>query len=424
MFNNLGWILTLILLLAGNPENFKLKKVEPVDHLQETIIMDNTVMLSSDGAETTIGTWFNYLDGKALGSFQVAGNRTLRWRQDRIRLSGKLINRMIRSINGNISGCNLKIIHWNGGGRKWENKLLELECLVEEYRPDLYYISEANLWVGLEDVDMDIQGYTLHLPNTMKSLGHARLALLVKNDINVEIISEKNDTEAAMVWVKIGHGRKNSLLVGGVYRQHQLLGRSDENVTSAQLQQEQERRWSKIVSHWRKISLNMKCVLVGDLNLDYLKWSSPEIHQERMVDNVKNWIETSGFLQLVTGYTRTWRMQADSLLDQVWSNNSERILKVYNDPRGASDHNVVGVMVSLKEVKSGGQNVVKRLWKDFNEKQCMKMFKETNWQDIMVEDNVNIANSLLEDKIRKILDILCSNEDSSGQNWISVLDFQ
>ena len=123
-----------------------------------------------------------------------------------------------------------------------------------------------------------------------------------------------------------------------------------------------------------------------------------------MVDRVKDWIETCGFLQLVTSFTRSWKNQADSLLDQVWSNNPDRILKIYNETRGASDHNVVGALISLKNIKSGGMNIVKRKWKNFDETKCKQMFKDTKWDDVMSEMNVNVANYLLESKIRHILD--------------------
>ena len=81
---------------------------------------------------------------------------------------------------------------------------------------------------------------------------------------------------------------------------------------------------------------------------------------------VKEGIETCGFQKLIEKHTRTWRHQVDSLLDQVWYNCTQRTVKIMNLTRGASDHNVVGITVCLKDIKCGGQNIVKRVWKDFN----------------------------------------------------------
>ena len=71
---------------------------------------------------------------------------------------------------------------------------------------------------------------------------------------------------------------------------------------------------------------------------------------------------------------RQWRQQADSLLDHMWSNCPERMVRTINDSRGSSDHNVIGLEVALKDIKSGGNNVVKRTWKNFREKECVKEF--------------------------------------------------
>ena len=99
-------------------------------------------------------------------------------------------------------------------------------------------------------------------------------------------------------------------------------------------------------------------------HLDYLRWLYLEQHLEGMVEETKNFFETCGFQQLVMGHTRTWRRQADSLLDQVWSNCPQRTVKVTIESRGASDHNMVRIYVSVKDIKNSGNNIVKRMWKN------------------------------------------------------------
>ena len=61
--------------------------------------------------------------------------------------ASKIQNRLVKSRNGNgIKKGNLKVLHWNLGARLWKNKLVDLELLLEEHRPDLCFITEANLW--------------------------------------------------------------------------------------------------------------------------------------------------------------------------------------------------------------------------------------------------------------------------------------
>ena len=153
------------------------------------------------------------------------------------------------------------------------------------------------------------------------------------------------------------------------------------------------------------MSVNSNCVVLGDLNLDHLKWALPEGSQEKMVNEVNNKIETSGFQQLVKGATRTWKDQNDSCLDHIWANCPNRVIKTFNTTRGSSDHNVIGVELSLKEIKNAGNNIVKRMWKEFYKEKCLLDFKNSNWQDILMETNVNVAAALLEERICSIMDV-------------------
>ena len=343
----------MLLVLTCIPE-LKFGATEVFEEIQ---VVDNTSIYNTGISLNNLTSRDTYSGNPYLSDGEVSQV----WRAERRLLSGKIMNKLVRTYNGNIGvGTNVKILHWNGGAKQWKNKLLEIESLLVEMDPDLCFVSEANLWENTEAIDKEIPGYKLIVPNTMTSLGHARLVLVVKQDIDVQIITDKIEKEAAMIWVKIGRNRNNKTLIGGIYRQHQLLGMADENLTRKQLLQRQEIRWSRIVRRWRTLSRGTKCVVLGDLNLDYFKWSMPDQALEKMVDEMKDQIETAGFLQLITSHTRTWRLQADSLLDQVWSNCPERTVKIFNVSCGSSDHNVIGLEIALKKIKTGGNNVVKR----------------------------------------------------------------
>ena len=73
----------------------------------------------------------------------------------------------------------------------------------------------------------------------------------------------------------------------------------------------------------------------------------------------------NGFVQLVEGHTRTWRNQANSLLDQVWTNCDVRTPKVFNETRAASDHNLIGINVSRKDMKHGGSKTGEKSFEGF-----------------------------------------------------------
>ena len=319
------------------------------------------------------------------------------------RVSMKFLNRMQRMKYGNRNQT-FKVSHWNAGSRLWQNKLLEIQLVLDSRKSDLLFVSEANLWLNVPDHDKQIIGHKLLVPKAMSNVHHARLVLIVKEDLEIELLEDYMDAEAATIWVRLGPNRRNSILVGGIYREHRVLGRTLPNATRLEMMEEQQIRWRRIVEKWSRAGRTSKCIVIGDLNLDMRRWQNPDQYVSNMVELVQDKIEQEGFVQLVQEHTRSWHGQADSLLDHIWVNCPNMVQSHHNILNGASDHNIVEVVISCKNIVQGGFNIKKRLWKNFNKQRCEEKFKAMNWNDILNEDNVNIANSLLEEKIIKIIE--------------------
>ena len=128
----------------------------------------------------------------------------------------------------------------------------------------LTYVSSPRPTSGkLPEHERTIPGYHLILPNTMASMKHAIIVLVVKNGLNVHKLTKHMDQDTATIWVKVGNVKKNSLIVGGIYREHQQLGMADRNATRQERQEQQERRWMKIIRKWTNVNRNVKCVGIG-----------------------------------------------------------------------------------------------------------------------------------------------------------------
>ena len=100
-------------------------------------------------------------------------------------LAAKTRNKAQRSTNGNIHS-NVKIIHWNAGNKKWVNKRQEITQILMDIKPDIMFVSEANINVEDQDYETCIQGYDLLTSNSLETLGYSRMVALVKEKINVE----------------------------------------------------------------------------------------------------------------------------------------------------------------------------------------------------------------------------------------------
>ena len=277
------------------------------------------------------------------------------WTVRNWRSKHKVANKLQRIKNGN-RNTGIKIIHWNLGAKRWENKRDEIELLLAEMKPELCYITEANLHKGLEDHETNIPDHYLVYPNTMNKLGYARIMLIVKNGVTVQKLDKLMSNNVSTIWVKLGTGKKTGIKVGGVYREFQYLG-DHRDLTRQDIVKEQELRWNTIVHQWTQASSNSSTIVIGDLNIDFDKWETPDQNVEKLVEIVQEKIESKGFRQLVKSYTRSMNDQVDSIIDHIWVNCELKVISHFNRIRSCSDHNVVGVIVSRKDIKVGGQNL-------------------------------------------------------------------
>ena len=126
------------------------------------------------------------------------------------------------------------------------------------------------------------------------------------------------------IWIKVGNRGRNSLRIGGAYREHYQIRQPEPNVSRDQIQQ--ETRWKNFIGQWKSASNSGPTVVIGDLNLDLLKWEAPEQILENMVEIVKDEIMTRNISQVITGPTRFWKGTAPSLIDHCWTNCVDKIL--------------------------------------------------------------------------------------------------
>ena len=122
--------------------------------------------------------------------------RTVLWIQ-----SHKLRNKLTQILHDN--GRNtLKVIHWNAGGIRWENKTDRIKHFIADHNPDIACITEANLDYKVEDYETVIPGYIIVKPNTMDNLRYCRILLLIKEHVNYKIETEFMDNQTASIWIQ------------------------------------------------------------------------------------------------------------------------------------------------------------------------------------------------------------------------------
>ena len=252
------------------------------------------------------------------------------------------------------------------------------------------------------DWQKDIDGYKLLVSKSMGTHGYTRIVLLVKDGLNVHLLPDFMDSNLAMIWVRVGNKTRTPLHIGGIYRQHKLPNQGI--MSQEELLTSQRERWDKMTSYWAAAAMGARCICVGDMNLDYARWDDPDPALVSMVNRTKKVIENKGSIQIITEVTRSWNMQRDSIIDQIWLNCSDRLIGHSNTVRSVSDHNVIDCRVSQTETKDIVHNTVRRAWKKFNLIQYKDELSKVDWLPLYEINNVDIANSFLTDKITDALD--------------------
>ena len=292
-------------------------------------------------------------------------------------------------------------------------------CIIGK-TPDLLFVSESNLMETLPEMERQIEGYSLHLPLTMRKHRYARLILLVREGIDVKIHLNLMHEDIAAIWVSIRCGNKYKMKIGGIYREHQLMLKPKPNPSKTEAAQ--LARWNIFINCWKRAAKDKTCIVIGDTNLDYLTWDNPETHLAKMVDRTKLEIETIGFIQIIRGVTRSWRKQRDSLLDQCWTNRPECIISWQNEQDASSDHNIINLVVRMKEKCFSSQEIKKRHWKFF----CPLIFREEigklDWTPLYEAEKVDLMNSIFEEKMSNVLNLLAPMKTfqlrKKFRNWI------
>ena len=142
----------------------------------------------------------------------------------------------------------------------------------------------------------------------------------------------------------------------------------------------------------------------SDFNVDYLKWDESDHLHNELIEELKDRIETKGFVQLVKGATRFWPNTLPSLIDQTWTNCPDKVVHCKNLNRPVADHNMIFTQIRLKGKIRSKHEIITRNWKQFQPEKFQKLIQDIDWDPIYSLDDPNIAYSFLEERMKSDLD--------------------
>ena len=317
--------------------------------------------------------------------------------------SNKIRNNKIKQSNGN-GKHSIIVAHWNLGSKAWKKKVNTIQDIVDRKKPDLLFISEANLYENTPNHESEITGYTIHKPKTALVFKMSRIILLARENLEIALESQLMNDKIASIWVKFSRPGARKLLVCGIYREHRYL-HQDSDISSQPVAQ--LARWNNFMKQVEDAGTSASIHIIGDTNLDYQRWQNPDWNHRDMVQATKNTLETNGFTQLITEITRCWPGQVDSTIDHLWTNDQNRIMSTGNEVEAVGDHNWIQGHIRLTGKDSKRLDTRRRDFRNFDPVEYRRMLSEVDWTGIYELEDVNLANSFLEDNLNPILNKLC-----------------
>ena len=165
----------------------------------------------------------------------------------------------------------------------------------------------------------------------------------------------------------------------------------------------QTARWEKFIEQWESASLQGEVIVIGDTNLDELKWATPDYTHLEMVNLVKYRIETLGYIQLIKGATRFWPHQDSSLIDKCWVNCQEKIVTSENINYGATDHNIIEIVLKIKGKITTPVELQTRSWKNWDSEKFKNRISNIDWTVLYQQNDISVANHHFVTEILSIL---------------------
>ena len=228
-------------------------------------------------------------------------------------------------------------------------------------------------------------------------------SLMVKRRDDLE------DESLPAVWLEVGLPRKKKILIATFYREWQQPNQPDQYSKSVQAQLE---RWSSFLTKWEIALVEGKEVIVmGDINLDFLKWTRTDLASSDSTFRLKPLIEAlfsrilpHGVTQLVKEPTRTCSGQPESGLDHIYSNRPDKCSDIYVEFSGGSDHKLLKFTRFSKSITRSVKYVRKRCFKNFKPEKFIEKVRQISWFNVYMCQDPSKAVELLTKYLTSLLD--------------------
>ena len=258
-------------------------------------------------------------------------------------------------------------MHWNKGSSFLLNKRDDIENIIENYRPQVLGLSEANLRNQDNLADVQLQDYNLHTCPTIDNPDHgvSRFVVYTHKSLVVKPRPDLMDPKISAVSLEVGLPGRHKFLVCNAYREWGYPNQPDKSSHSIPAQKD---RWSLFLDKWEAAIVEDKeTIVMGDINICHMKWMQQDLSTSDMAYKLRTLthelfdrIIPHGFCQLVQGGSHVRQGQAKSGLDHLYSNKINKLSEVSLHSNGASDHKMIHVVRYSRSMRKDVRYVKKK----------------------------------------------------------------
>ena len=325
----------------------------------------------------------------------------------------KTMNKEAHSKNGNINKFTgdkgLKLFHWNKGNAHFQNKISELQILIQEHDPDILCISEANLKGTPTNIGSQFKGYICETNLMHKNVGISRNILFIKRGIPYKRRSDLENKEICTIWIEIKFTNKKKLLLMGGYRQWTALKECDNENTKDKLNK-QIYRWGVMLKCWElALSESKDTVVMMDDNID----SNPnDKHNKifkisKLFKMLQEHVNVNNLCCHNNKFTRFVRHQPPSCIDHIYSNCPHKIYNVNTIRTTFSDHAMLICCYKMNKQIYTPKFINVRDRKKLTEQNLLKYINANlNLSKIFRYTDPNLVAEILQIELNSIIEII------------------
>ena len=179
------------------------------------------------------------------------------------------------------------------------------------------------------------------------------------------------------IWIRLGHKGTKRALVGFIYREHKPWGLGEASISS------QEQRFKSWIEARRPIwQGTVETYMMGDINLDWAKRGVKNYRNVKMLKKRESELSDLGWVQLVkknTHYTNANGVISESLIEHVWTNSPVKVKICGQEKKRASDHQLVWIERSSKNLVEKVKKTEKRSMREFRMEYLEVLCQQENW---------------------------------------------